>query len=151
MKIIFALDPFSSFEWALEALAERGWPPGTIVRVLAVINQIAPSAAELWFDAKGDINCVWASRRERAAEAATRAVDFLISKGLTAEQTVLDGRPHRAIVVEAREWGADLVVLAPHRKRIAGTLTTSVSAAVLNYAPCSVEVLRPKTTHSSAA
>ncbi len=151
MKIIFALDPFTSAEWALEALAERSWPPGTVVRVLAVVNQIAPSAAELWFDARGDINSVRASRRERAAEATTRAVDFLVSKGLAAEQTVLDGTPHRAIVIEAREWAADLIVLAPHRKRIAGTLTTSVSAAVLNYAPCSVEVLRPKTTHPSAA
>ncbi len=151
MRIIFALDPFSAAHWALEALAERSWPPGTIVRILAVVNQVAPSAAELWFDAEGDINEVRASRRIRAAEAVADAVEYLESHGLRTQSAVLDGRPHRLIVMEARGWAADLIVLAPQKTRVAGTLTAGVTAAVLNFAPCSVEVLRRKLTRPSAA
>ena len=58
---------------------------------------------------------------------------------------VLDGVPKDVIVQEARDWGADLIVLGCHgygpvRRAVLGSVVT----AVVTDAPCSVEVVRAK-------
>ena len=145
MKIIFALDPFSPSEEATEGLSKRGWAPGSVLRVLSVVKQIPPSAAELWFDAGGDIGTVRALRKTRAQESAEGASEVLRASGLKVELVVLEGSPKKIIIKEAWGWGADLIIMAPRCSRVVGWLNRSIVATVLNHAPCSVEVLRSKT------
>jgi len=53
------------------------------------------------------------------------------------------GTPGSAIVDEAAEWGADLIVVGSHGHGFWGrTLLGSVSDAVVHDAPCSVMVVR---------
>ncbi len=56
---------------------------------------------------------------------------------------LLDGRPARAIVEEARAFDADLIVVG-HRGRgaVASRLLGSTSAEVIEHAPCAVLVAR---------
>ncbi len=144
MKIIFALDPFSFSDTTVQAVANRPWPPDTFIRVLSVVRQLPPSAAELWFDSGGDIRAVCEFRKARALESAKKAADILCSSGLSAEPTVFEGSPKKVIINQAKEWGADLIIVSPHRRRIAGWVPAGLVAAVLNHAPCSVEVLRSR-------
>jgi nucleotide-binding universal stress UspA family protein len=56
---------------------------------------------------------------------------------------ILCGAPKQAIVEEAEEWGADLIVVGSHgygfwERMFLG----SVSSAVVHHAPCSVLVVR---------
>jgi len=140
MRIILALDPLSGSEEVVLRLAERSWPPGTIVLVLSVVRHLPPSAAELWFDAGGDIEVVRKLRRERARESAARTADLLRTCGLAVEIMVLDGSPAKLIVDVAKRWAADLILLAPDRRKIARWMLSRITRAVLSHAPCSVEL-----------
>lgn len=60
---------------------------------------------------------------------------------------VLVGRVAQAIVDEALEWGADLIVLGfPRRGELATRLFGSVTLRVLEHAPCPVLVAAPAGT-----
>ena len=53
--------------------------------------------------------------------------------------------PKDAIVNEAREWDADLIVLGSHGYgRVKRLVLGSVAAGVVASAPCSVQVVRSK-------
>lgn len=59
---------------------------------------------------------------------------------------VLDGMPHAALVLEAEQMGADLLVVGSHgHTGIARVLLGSVAERVVRYAGCSVLVSRPRT------
>jgi nucleotide-binding universal stress UspA family protein len=75
-----------------------------------------------------------------ALDDAVRTVD---QPGCTVERLTLRGRPASAIVEEARAWKADLVVLGNRgHGPIASMVLGSVSAEVVDHAPCPVFVVR---------
>ncbi len=80
------------------------------MRVLAIVEKIPPSAAELWHDAAGSLESVWEERRERAEELVLNAAMVLQDKGLTAETAVTTGKRRRAIALEAKSWCADMII-----------------------------------------
>jgi nucleotide-binding universal stress UspA family protein len=58
---------------------------------------------------------------------------------------VLRGSPARAIVDEAKDWDADLIVVGSHGYGfLERVLLGSVSGSVLHHAPCSVLVVKKK-------
>jgi len=58
---------------------------------------------------------------------------------------VREGVPKEVIVEEARQWGADLIVLGSHGYGFVKRLVLgSIAAAVVASAPCSVQVVRSK-------
>jgi nucleotide-binding universal stress UspA family protein len=60
---------------------------------------------------------------------------------------VLEGEPKDVILREAKDWGADVIVLGSHGHGLVGRfLLGSVAHAVMLHAPCSVHVVR----HASA-
>ncbi len=110
MKILLVIDYSAASKRAVADFAGRTWPPGTSVRVLAVVVNHPPSAAELWFDAEGSLEMVLQGRRERAGELAGGVAGMLIQKGLTAEAVVRTGRRRKVIAQEAQSWAADEVI-----------------------------------------
>jgi nucleotide-binding universal stress UspA family protein len=145
MKILLAVDHSKYSAIALEEVATRPWPPGTVVRVLSAVAQIPPPAAELWYDAEGSLD---RARNEIAGqyEELTREVaESLRNRGLRAEHVVHKGDPRMVIVKEAKEWSADLIVVGSHgRTGIMRWLLGSVAQSIVSHAPCSVEVVRQK-------
>jgi nucleotide-binding universal stress UspA family protein len=114
MRIILAVDYSSDSERALRELAARPWPPGTIIRVLSVVENIPPSAAELWFDGGGSLHAVIQVRKERSEELVGKVAGLLRAKGLTAETAVREGKPRKVIADEAKSWSADLIIEGSH-------------------------------------
>jgi nucleotide-binding universal stress UspA family protein len=110
MRIILVIDYSRRSERVVRELAERSWPSGTAVRVLAVVDNAPPSAAELLFDAGGSLETVMRLRKERSGKLADEAAAVLRAKGLTVETSVRAGRARRAIKEEAKQWPADLVI-----------------------------------------
>ncbi len=112
MRILLAVDFSSGSERAVAEFGARNWPEDTIVRVLSVVENTPPSAAELWFDAGGSLGLVLEARKERAEELVLKTAEWFRQNGLTAETSVRVGRRRKTIAEEAKAWLADVVVRA---------------------------------------
>jgi hypothetical protein len=110
MRVLLAVDYSSGSDRRVEEFAERPWPADTIVRVLVIVENIPPSAAELWFDAGGSLEAVLQARREKAEELVLKAAGMLRKKGLTVETAVRSGRRRKSIAQEVQSWPADMLI-----------------------------------------
>jgi len=143
VKVLLAIDEDSASEEAVNRLGGRRWEAGTTVRVLHVLGAFVPPAQELWYDAGGDPDRAREEIRGRSAELTERVGGWLRERGLAVETAVRDGEPGPAVVEEAREWGADLVVIGSRgHMGLRRLLEGSVSRYVVDHAPCPVEVVR---------
>lgn len=112
MRVLLVVDYSPRSDRAVAEFAQRRWPPGTIVRVLSVVENVPPSAAELWFDAGGSLEAVSTARKERSEDLVANVAGLLRANGFAAETAVREGRRHQTIAIEAKAWPADMVVFA---------------------------------------
>lgn len=147
MKVLLAIDEDPCSEEAVNEVGGRAWGAGTTFRVMRVVGKFVPPAQELWYDAGGDLDRARGEIKERSDELVERACDWLREQGLNAEGAVRDGQPGPAIVEEAKEWGAGLVVIGSRgHTGLRRLLEGSVSRYVVDHAPCPVEVVHCKET-----
>ena len=145
MRILLAVDDSTYSEAAIEAVASRPWPPDTIARVLSAVEHFVPTTAELWYDAAGNLEGLREGLEKRAEQLTARAAERLQATGLAVETIVRSGDARSTIIDEAKEWGADLIVVGSHGYTgIKRLLLGSVAQSVVSHAPCSVEVVRTK-------
>jgi nucleotide-binding universal stress UspA family protein len=150
MRILFATDGSSHAQVALDLIHSIDWHEGTVIRVVTALPFGAEAYGLAWMTASPDtVQDQRAEVRRYYEDLVDDAVRRLSRPGLTVERLLLHGRSSGAIVDEARTWGADLVVLG-HRGR--GSIETavlgSVSAEVVDHAPCPVLVVRRPTMRS---
>lgn len=147
MKVLLAIDEDPCSEEAVNEVGGRAWEAGTTVMVLRVVGKFVPPAQELWYDAGGDLDRARGEIKERSDELVERACDWLREQGLSAEGAVRDGEPGPAIIEEAKQWGAGLVVIGSRgHTGLRRLLEGSVSRYVVDHAHCPVEVVHCKAT-----
>jgi len=143
MRIMLAIDSSRHSEAAVQSVAERPWPADSVVRVFSVLSDVPPPAAKLWSDFSGDLKRLRAHRREEARQLVADAAALLGARGIRAETLIAEGSPTRRIIEQAKEWKADLIVLASHwRTAWERWIAGSVSMAVVRHAACTVEIYR---------
>jgi nucleotide-binding universal stress UspA family protein len=145
MALLSNHGPVLEHQGTNDEVARRPWPPATIIRVLSVIQPFTPPATEFVLAAA----TLDDMRRQQVAEAEglIRVVaDVLKTANISTEiAAVREGDPRSAIVDEAEQWGADLIVVGSHgRTGLKRWLLGSVAQAVVGHAPCSVEVVRKR-------
>jgi nucleotide-binding universal stress UspA family protein len=145
MKALLAIDGSTESAFGLETAASFEWPSGTELLVLTVL----PSKAE-WYGGPWAAGIAYFPpdhlrddlKAERAAllvEAAAR----LRQPGLEVATRLIEGRAASVIVDTAREMGSDLIIVgARGHGAIEEALLGSVSAEVVDEAPCAVLVAR---------
>lgn len=143
MKILLAVDGSPCSDAAIREVASRPWPKGTLVEVVTALE--GPSRPDpfligvMMYD-------VYLGQLREAVPALLEAAAQQIRAGapeLSVTTKILEGAPKIAIVEEAENWGADLVMVGSHgygpiRRFVLG----SISFAVALQAPCSVEIVR---------
>jgi nucleotide-binding universal stress UspA family protein len=150
MKILVAVDGSPSSQAAVAEVARRPWPEKTEVRLLTADpptpSELLPGASPSTFDE------VVRAQRRVAVENLDKALAVLTEQApqLSTTTTLVEGFAKDAIVTEAENWGADLVVVGSHgygpiRRFFLG----SVSTFVAQRAPCSVLIVRPPQTAES--
>ena len=147
MRILLATDGSRPADLARDLVATMAWPRGSHIRVVSVVPKGA-DAGPTWSPQTAGLPDV--DRIEDpdvrthilALDAAERDVALAHPDSLV-DRFLLRGRAASAIVEEARDFAADLVVVG-HRGH--GTIETmvlgSVSAEVVDHAPCPVLVAR---------
>ena len=142
MRILLAIDQSAGSEAAVLEVASRFWEPGTSVRVLHAIEKFVPPAAELWYDADGNLEQASNAIVVRQKRTFEKLASILCELSLDVETVIRIGNAGKCVLNEAREWKADLIVLGSHEH---GALTRllfgSVSRFVCEHAQCSVEVV----------
>ncbi len=147
MRILLAIDGSEPAARALDLVADIGWPRGTTIRIVSVIPShadttivSAPGSSIPREHDRADETVI--RTRSLALDNAERDLALALP-GLTIERFLLRGRAASLIVEEATEFGADLVVVG-HRGHgpIETMLLGSVSAEVVDHAPCPVLVVR---------
>ena len=144
MQILIAYDGSAGAEQALRLADSVDWPPDSTLRIIAVIEPTllfvgAPMAGG--FDIpSSEVDAQITAYQQELVSTAARS---LRSADRTVEGIVLRGRPATALLDEATRFGADLMMGG---SRGLGTITSlllgSVSAEVVDHAPCPVLVSR---------
>jgi len=148
MRILLAVDGSVCSDRATELVVGMALPPGSSVRVVAVLQPFADALA-LSYAAAGDASANMESEEERDArhlrEAIGRAETALRRDGIAVDGFLVRGRPASSIVDEANGMNADLVVVG---SRGHGTIATmvlgSTAGEVVDHAPCPVLVARDR-------
>ena len=143
MRILLATDGSEHSAAAARSVASRPWPDGTEVKVVCSVKVIVP-AADPWF-AVGDAGPLLEEHSRQARDYMESGEKMMRDAGLKTSSALLTDGAKASIVDEARDSGADLVVLGSHGRRgLNRILMGSVSEAVAMHAHCSVDVIRVK-------
>jgi nucleotide-binding universal stress UspA family protein len=147
MRILLATDGSRPADLARDLVVGMAWPRGSHIRIISVVPKGADVQPQWSAETAGvpDVDRIEdAGVRTHilALDAAERDVALAHPDSLV-DRFLLRGRAASVVVEEAREFGADLIVIG-HRGH--GTIETmllgSVSAEVVDHAPCPVLVAR---------
>ncbi len=152
MNVLWPVETPALAEDAIPYVAAQ-WPSSdTVVRLLAVVQPIAPPAITLWYDGGGSLERVLELREEAARELVRELAGRLSAQGFAVEEVVRRGSPRRLVAREAREWPADLVVLTvPKRPGLARRVFGGPAMRLAHYGGCAVEIVRAKRTGDEPA
>jgi nucleotide-binding universal stress UspA family protein len=147
MKVLLAIDGSPHSHAAVVEYATRPWPNGTEVQILTVVHPSIPLFMEpTLVVAAAHMEQILELGRE--APALVQAASDMIRDahpGISVTTKIVEDIPKDAIVQEAEDWGADLIVLGSHGYgRVRRVVLGSVAGAVVAKAPCSVQVVRAK-------
>ena len=144
MRVLLAVDGSQSADRARDLVAALPWPRDSLIRIVAVLDQRgelygAPWIAKVAPDADR-VESQEAYTIETALDAAERDI---ARPGRTVERILLRGRPASEVVDEARAFEPDLIVVGSRgHGPIESMLLGSVSAEIVDHAPCPVLVVR---------
>jgi nucleotide-binding universal stress UspA family protein len=144
MKILVATDGSEYSGIALHSVVSRPWPIGGEVKLLSVPEPFVPIGVFPYFELKEieNLNTSALKEAKNAVDAGAKILAKLDAK-VSTETPFPQESPARAIVKEAQEWGAHMIVLGSHGRRGFDRLTMgSVSEHVAFHSECSVEVIR---------
>lgn len=147
MKVLLAIDGSPHSHAAVAEIERRPWPAGTEIEVLTVIHPAVPLLPDPAF-LMAAIHVDQATDLRRHAPTLVGVASERLQRGapdMSVSTKIVEGTPKHLIVQEAREWGADLIVVGSHgRGRVRSVVLGSVARAVVTDAPCSVLVARAK-------
>jgi len=141
MRVLLAVDGSASSDAARELVASIGWPEGTCIRVVAIVEPVALAIVGALPYRVGDVDESETTSTLRAI--LDQAEASLEAPGRGVESRLLRGRAASVIVEEATEFRAELIVVGSRGLgRLEAMLLGSVSAEVVDHAPCPVLVAR---------
>jgi nucleotide-binding universal stress UspA family protein len=144
MRVLLAIDGSSSASVAVDLVADIDWPAGATIRVVESIETGPALFGGPWPTvALVQSETLETSVREQAKRNVEDARSRLVRPGLTIEERVLEGRPSVAIVDDARQMHADLIVMGSRgHGRLEEMLLGSTSSEVVDHAHTPVLVAR---------
>ncbi len=144
MKVLVAVDSITTLDILLNEMIARSWPAGTEARVLSIVED-GDVPGKLWREEGYEISAVRREMHRRGEQITASAVERLRQKGISSRVVIMRGNPEFLISFAARSWPADLIVMRAHnRKDFRSRLLGSVAKSVVESAPCSVEIMRPR-------
>lgn len=153
LRIVIASDGSEHSNAVIDEVRSRSWPEGTEVRILSVLERLAPQLPALVPALEGRIYATEPAyeaitvaddhEREHLSQFAEKAARKLENAGLSCSVVLLDGDPRTAVVEEAARFKAGAIFVgARGLSALDRFLLGSVSTFVVAHANCAVEVVR---------
>ena len=137
MKILLAIDSSPQSEAVIGQVELRPWPSGTEVVVLTVIDLFALTST------LGYLEPFIKSENDAAQKFVQAVAERLNGRGIRATALAVEGYPGACIVEEAEKLDADFIFVGSHgHSGFFQFLAGSIAKAVVQNAPCSVEIVR---------
>lgn len=149
MKVLIAVDETEHAKAIADFVIHHRWPAHSEFTILSVVQptKVANIRAVL----PGPIlDTLW-DENYQAATAVVRDTALAIREAFLTEHTIMEeiveGIPREEIINYANNLHTDLVIVGSHgRSGLSRVILGSVSLAVVSQAPCSVVVVRVKST-----
>lgn len=142
MRILLALDGSPSSDTACELVGSLAWPEGSVIDVTGVVEPVADVLTPLVVSAPA-VRPLERQTSHELKRILDQAVASLEKPTLAVRRRILVGRPGTRIVDAATDTRAELVVVGSRgRGPLRSMLLGSVSAEVVDHAPCPVLVVR---------
>ena len=144
MRVLLAVDGSEPSGLAVDLVADATWPDGTGIDVLQVVDLASLVYGGPWPAVPAIApDRIEADFREEAARTVRDTAARLAGPGREIHSEVIPGRPATVIVQRATEMRADVVVVGSRgHGTIESMVLGSVSAEVVDHAPCPVLVAR---------
>jgi nucleotide-binding universal stress UspA family protein len=155
MRILLAVDGSDHSEASVNEIARQTFPDGSEVRIISAAEPPYVPEASAGENVSASLyNALEKTARELARAAVDTAAATLRaderSRHLNVTTDVIAGSAKRVILEDAEAFGADLIVVGSHgRRMLERFLLGSVSQAVALHAICSVEIVRRTRTPTS--
>jgi nucleotide-binding universal stress UspA family protein len=151
LRILLATDDSTFAIAAAKSVSNRPWPIGSQIKIVSVEeipvfeNQTTAFPLAAVYPASL-LEELLESARNQAKNAVESAQKIFMGTNLEVVGSSMPlGDPRNAILDQAKDWQADLIVLGSHgRHGLDRMLMGSVSETVAVHAGCSVEVIRPR-------
>lgn len=155
MKILLATDGSETARAALDFLLRFPLPEGSEIDLLSVTDHhhLPPiTRDDLTREQRQAIGETERAVRQDAERILAQAAERVRGAGRPGSTEVRIGHPAEEIRLAAAEHGAELIVLGSHGHRgLRRLILGSVSGSVLQYADCSVLIVRPRTEGQAPA
>jgi nucleotide-binding universal stress UspA family protein len=146
MRVLIAYDGSPGATEAVALAKAISWPKGSILRVVSVIEPILVPVSGPWNRGSALAPELDAAITAYADDRAAEVVERLAAPSRSTDGKVIRGRAASAIIDDARDFGADLVIVGSRgHGTIASLLLGSVSSEVVDHASCPVLVARRST------
>lgn len=141
MKIVMAVDNSEFSRRVLQAVCDQFQPADTEVRVLHVLQPIAPAPPQMSPGYAPELE----DQKKPAQEFVDGLAEELRASNFKVSTAVEIGDTRERIVDFAEECGADLILVGSHgRHPIKRLLLGSVAEFVARHAKCSVQIVRAR-------
>jgi nucleotide-binding universal stress UspA family protein len=138
MRLVIGVDGSSAARTACDFIASRSWPIGTRATLLAAIEPVVD-----WTGLAPQPGAVIDDQREALGIVLDDRAEILRRAGLVVETTVELGHAADRLILAAEERFADLIVVGSRgRGPATSAVLGSVSAHLVDHAPCPVLVVR---------
>jgi len=144
MRVLLAVDGSSCSDAVVRAAMGRAWPEGTEMEVFSAVHAWVPLIPDPTMTGFAMHEESLAKQKREGEELVAGVARKLAEDGrLKVTTKVVEGNPKDAVVDEAEDWEADLLLVGSHGRSAMGRfLLGSVSHAAALHAPCSVEIVR---------
>ena len=153
MKILLATDGSDNANAALDFLQRFPLPAQCSITLLNVIDErlfVDPDAVELNVEQRDALHHAGETFREEAYQFLGNQAERLARDGCTVETMVRSGYVAEEILMAAEDLQVDLAVIGAHGLSVSRYfLLGSVATKVLEYAPCSVLVVKQTAEETS--
>lgn len=142
-RLVVGVDGSEHSVLTVSRVAERVWPAGTAVHVVAFADVVSAALLSSEYPpVSGLMPEDYEKEEAKLKESAAAAVGKLQAAGLLAAPIVRRGDPRREILHEAERWGADCVFVGAQGHTRPRKLLGSVAQWVGARAHCSVELVK---------